>query len=61
MAFRDVVGHERALQILQKGIKVGRVHHAYIFTGMEGIGKKLVALNVAKTLNCLDQQDDARH
>ncbi|UCC66100.1 MAG: DNA polymerase III subunit delta' [Deltaproteobacteria bacterium] len=59
MAFRDVVGHQRPLQTLQKEIKAGKVHHAYLFTGMEGIGKRLVALNMAKALNCLTQEGDA--
>ncbi|MBW2039183.1 MAG: DNA polymerase III subunit delta' [Deltaproteobacteria bacterium] len=59
MAFQDIVGHRRPLQILQKEIKAGRVHHAYLFTGMEGIGKRLVALNMAKALNCLTQDGEA--
>jgi DNA polymerase III subunit delta' len=59
MAFCDVVGHQRPLQILRRVIDRGRVHHAYLFTGMEGIGKRLVALNMAKALNCADQAGEA--
>ena len=59
MAFADVVGHQRPLQILRRVIETGRVHHAYLFTGMEGIGKKLVALNMAKALNCEDHAGEA--
>lgn len=59
MAFVDVVGHQRPLQILRRVIEKGRVHHAYLFTGMEGIGKRLVALNMAKALNCADQAGEA--
>ena len=59
MAFRDVVGHQRPLQILRKGIETGRVYPAYLFTGMEGIGKRLVALNIAKALNCPSGEGDA--
>ena len=59
MAFRDVVGHQRPLQILRKEIETGRVYHAYLFTGMEGIGKRLVAVNMAKALNCSDEVGDA--
>jgi DNA polymerase-3 subunit delta' len=55
MAFSDVVGHQRPLQILRRVIDTGRVHHAYLFTGIGGIGKRLVALNMAKALNCADQ------
>ena len=59
MAFQDVVGHKRPLEILRKEIEKGRVYHAYLFSGMEGIGKRLVAVNMAKVLNCSDQGDDA--
>jgi DNA polymerase-3 subunit delta' len=59
MAFRDVVGNQRAMQILRKAIETGRVYPAYLFTGMEGIGKRLVALNMAKALNCPNQEGEA--
>ena len=59
MAFGDVVGHQRPLQILRRAIEAGRIPHAYLFTGMEGIGKRLVALNMAKALNCSDQGGEA--
>ena len=59
MAFRDVVGNQRAVQIIQKEIERGRVYPAYLFTGMEGVGKRLVALNMAKALNCPDEEGDA--
>jgi DNA polymerase-3 subunit delta' len=59
MALRDVVGNQRAVQIIRKEIETGRVYPAYLFTGMEGIGKRLVALNMAKALNCPDGEGDA--
>lgn len=59
MAFGDVVGHQRPLRILRRAIEAGRIPHAYLFTGMEGIGKRLVALNMAKALNCSDQGGEA--
>jgi DNA polymerase-3 subunit delta' len=59
VAFRDVVGNQRPVQILRRAIATGRIYPAYLFTGMEGIGKRLVALNMAKALNCPNQGDDA--
>jgi DNA polymerase-3 subunit delta' len=59
MAFRDVIGNQRAVQIIKKEIERGRVYSAYLFTGMEGVGKKLVALNMAKALNCTNAEGDA--
>ena len=55
--FRDLVGQERAVRLLQRGLKTGRTAHAYLFTGPEGIGKRTAALALAQALNC--QQGDA--
>ncbi|GMR03293.1 MAG: DNA polymerase III subunit delta' [Thermodesulfovibrionia bacterium] len=52
MALEDIVGQERALEILRRSIVKNRLAHAYLFTGEDGIGKKLTAINFAKTLNC---------
>ena len=52
MALKDIIGQERAIEILRGCIKRNRVAHAYIFAGDEGIGKKLTAINFAKALNC---------
>jgi DNA polymerase-3 subunit delta' len=52
MALADIVGQERALDILRGFQLRERVPHALLFAGDEGIGKKLVALNFAKALNC---------
>ena len=50
--FADIVGHEFAIESLKKAIDSGRVAHAYIFDGIEGVGRKLVAQTFAKTLQC---------
>lgn len=49
---KELLGNEKAQKLLQKIIKNGKVSHAYLFCGPEGVGKKLFALNFAKTLNC---------
>ena len=53
MAFKDVLGHEKPIEQLQRAIRNDRVAHSYLFWGNEGIGKKWVALQFAKALNCL--------
>ena len=53
MSFKDVLGHEKPIRLLQRAIKTDKVVHSYLFLGNEGIGKKQVALEFAKTLNCL--------
>ena len=52
MALKDIIGQEKALNILKGCINKERIPHAIFFAGDEGIGKKLTAINFAKTLNC---------
>lgn len=52
MALKDVLGQERPIEILRRSLKVGRLPHAYIFVGEEGVGKFFTAINLAKALNC---------
>ena len=54
MSFRTVLGHEKSIHWLKQAILQNRVVHSYLFWGNEGIGKKYVALQFAKALNCLD-------
>ncbi len=55
MALRDVIGQERARDILLRTLARDRVPSAYLFAGESGIGKKFAALNLAKALNCLER------
>ena len=52
MRFSDVLGHERSLNIIQAHLENSRFSGAYIFSGPEGIGKKMVAKIIAQQLNC---------
>ncbi len=54
MAFKDILGHERPIRLLQRAIQADKVVHSYLFLGNEGIGKRQVALQFAKALNCLE-------
>jgi len=45
-------GHENQVDIFSRSIKSSRLHQAYIFSGIEGIGKRLAAMNIAKSLFC---------
>lgn len=38
-----ILGHERQIQYLEKAFKNGRLAHAYLFYGPEGVGKRMVA------------------
>ncbi len=50
--FEDVVGQETVITTLLNSIERNRVHHAYLFTGMRGVGKTTTARIFAKALNC---------
>ncbi|WP_158783849.1 DNA polymerase III subunit gamma/tau [Pantoea sp. BAV 3049] len=51
-AFTDVVGQEHVLTALANGLSLGRIHHAYLFSGTRGVGKTTIARLLAKGLNC---------
>src|SRR5262245_38238210 len=53
MPFRDVIGHRTLVSLLARSIAHGSLPPSLIFAGPEGVGKRLTALAVAQTLNCL--------
>ncbi|MGR3317748.1 MAG: DNA polymerase III subunit [Candidatus Anammoxibacter sp.] len=52
MSFNDVLGQDHVAQTFQKILKKDHLAHAYIFFGMDGVGKSLFARQLTKTLNC---------
>lgn len=50
--FAEVVGQEHVLTALANGLSLGRLHHAYLFSGTRGVGKTSIARLFAKGLNC---------
>ncbi len=53
MGWDKIFGHELQKSFFQRIIALKKIHHAYLFSGPSGIGKKTLALEVAKTLLCL--------
>ncbi|MCE9571566.1 MAG: DNA polymerase III subunit delta', partial [Deltaproteobacteria bacterium] len=51
--FADVHGQDRVVARLRAAVTGNRVHHAYLFTGPTGAGKRKAALALASALNCL--------
>ncbi len=50
--FDELIGNERIKDVLKRMLQSGRLPGAMLFTGEDGIGKKLFALEIARALNC---------
>jgi DNA polymerase-3 subunit delta' len=51
--FRDLLGHRAQLTLLARAVSRGALPQSLLFTGPEGVGKRLVAVALAQRLNCL--------
>ncbi len=56
MTFDQILGHERQKDILGRALANGRLAHAYLFSGPEGIGKRLMAMALARAIVCHEQR-----
>ncbi len=50
----NIVGHKEVREKLNNIVKSNKIGHAYLFVGKSGIGKRLVALEFAKNIMCLE-------
>jgi len=51
--FDELIGQEHVAKALKNAVTTGRVAHAYLFTGVRGVGKTSIARIMAKALNCV--------
>jgi DNA polymerase-3 subunit gamma/tau len=55
--FKDLVGQETLVNILTNAITNNRIAHAYLLTGVRGVGKTTTARLIAMSLNCEDRSE----
>lgn len=51
--FADLIGQEAMVRTLSNAIATGRIAHAFVLTGVRGIGKTTTARIIARALNCI--------
>lgn len=50
--FKNIVGQENVIKVLQNSILNSKISHAYLFYGPRGTGKTTIAKTIAKIINC---------
>ena len=58
LSWSSILGQHRPKEILERALETGRVHHAYLFAGLEGVGKYRAALSFSAVVNCLERSDE---
>ena len=58
MSFERIIGNDKVKKFLNKAINENHILHSYLFSGIEGIGKKLFAIEFAKKILCIEQNDE---
>ena len=55
--FEKIVGNDKIKEMLAKSIENGTISHSYLFIGTQGIGKKLLGIEFAKRMLCLEKEE----
>ena len=57
-SFAELIGQEALVRTLTNAIEGGRLAHAYLLTGVRGVGKTTTARILARALNCIGADGD---
>lgn len=55
--FTSLVDQDRPVRLLTDAMTRGVLPHAFLFTGIDGIGKKTAAMALAMAVNCRERRD----
>lgn len=58
--FDSIIGQKHPIRLLKRLLRNGTLPHALLFTGIEGVGKRTAAAEIAMALNCADPQADKK-
>src|ERR1043166_1672565 len=58
MGLSEIIGHQKQIETLRSALMNGRLHHAYLFAGPEGVGKRKIAFSFAKVIHCSETPGD---
>lgn len=58
--FKDIIGQNSAIKILEAALEHKRWASSYLFAGPEGVGKRLTAIALAQALNCQDLEEKSK-
>ena len=54
--FENIIGNNQIKQVLTKSVQKGALSHSYLFVGIQGIGKKMIAMEFAKKILCIEKE-----
>ena len=58
-SFDGLIGQEATVRTLTNAIKIGRLAHAFVLTGVRGVGKTTTARIIARVLNCIGKDGNS--
>ncbi len=53
-----IIGHQKEWQFLTNSFQKNRLSHAYLFSGPESVGKRALAIEFAKFINCISKKNN---
>ena len=59
--FDEIIGNEQIKKELERAVVENKVSHSYMFVGIEGIGKQMMAKSFAQIILCINENEKGCH